>query len=186
MQFAAIVTIPDSLSPNTPAKNHPAVTEVSMAASTCAVAEMASNGPRFAVIGGQFAPSLGAELAGLGWRVIVNPDSDGRPVPALRLAMRSLPLVDAFWLHCGHACQSDSASKPCAPVSGEVFPRMAKAYETGRLKLGRIVVPVIQGKESWPWLVDIGFRQPFVELPDDGDPWAVVEANRSQVIGVST
>lgn len=152
------------------------VESVRMAVESCQAAKAAEPGPMIAVVRDQAdADEIGLAAGEGQWRVMVNSDSRGLVVPALRLAMRSLPLVDAFWIHCGH-------SGPELPQAA--FPRMAAAYEAGRLRLGRIVVPMVGGKEVWPWLVDIGFRQPFVELADDGDPWTVVEANRGQVIGV--
>lgn len=173
LKIAAIVVTSNRLPSG---KSRGGLESVRVAVEACQAAKVAEPGPMIAVVRDQAdVDRYGLKTGEGGWRVMIDSDPRGLIVPALRLAMRSLPLVDAFWLHCG-------LTGPEVPQGA--FPRMAAGYETGRLRLGRIVVPKVGGEECWPWLVDIGFRQPFVELADDGDPWTVVESNRGQVIGV--
>lgn len=179
MQFAAIVCLdqPSKSGSDMASVNGTAeVLKMIVAAeAACGEAGVAELGPKFAIVGSSAsAGELAGKLAGDGWRVIVNPSPERGVVPGLRVAMRALPLVDAFWLA---AMGAGSVTMP----QPTLFPGMARAYESGRLKLKRIVIPASAAGEGWPWLVDIGFRQPFVELADDGNPWSVVEANRSQV-----
>jgi len=179
MQFAAIVCLDQpsmSGSDVALAGGLPEVLRMVVAAeAACGEAGLAELGPKFAIVGSSgSAGELAGKLAGDGWRVIVNPNPERGVVQGLRVAMRALPLVDAFWL-AAMGAESFTVPQPT------VFPGMARAYESGRLKLKRIVIPAGAAGEGWPWLVDIGFRQPFVELADDGNPWSVVEANRSQV-----
>ncbi len=124
---------------------------------------------------------LMAETFGNGWNFLVNRNWQHGPVAGLRQAMRALPLMDGFYLACsgrGRLLGLDSEGNGRKPLRQA----MADAYLAGRTKLMRIVVPVVDGDDCWPWLVDIGFRQPFVELTDDGAPEAVIQANAAQVI----
>jgi hypothetical protein len=99
-----------------------------------------------------------------------------------RAAMQKLPLVDAFFL-----VSLDGREIADACISGgaigniPLWRRMADTYAAARLKLGRIVVPTRGGRPLWPWLIDIGFRQPFVELGDTSSFDDVLAANRTQV-----
>jgi hypothetical protein len=122
-----------------------------------------------------------AETFGNGWNFLVNPAWQHGPVPGLRQAMRALPLLDGFFLAC--TGRGPVLSLEQQDGSGKTLKSaMEDAYLAGRTKLMRIIVPVVAGEDCWPWLVDIGFRQPFVELADTGQPEQVLAANPSQVI----
>ena len=58
---------------------------------------------------------------------------------------------------------------------------MTARYLDARKKLGRIVTVGKPERPAWPWLVDIGFRQPFIELADGQPLDAVLAANITQV-----
>jgi hypothetical protein len=93
------------------------------------------------------------------------------------MAMERLPLVDAFFL----AVVDGTAFS----VKPDMLERMAETYIESRRKLGRIVVPLKNGKRFWPWLIDIGFRQPFVQLAKGAPLESMLATNTSQVVTVA-
>lgn len=99
-------------------------------------------------------------------------------VDALRTGLTNLPLLDAVYV-------ANTADEQVACLTADQFATMANAYAEARLSLKRILYPEIDGVRHWPWLIDIGFRQPFVELSDDTDPASVLDMNPEQVLSVT-
>lgn len=108
----------------------------------------------------------------MGAHTVTIPESG--VVASTRAGVSELPLVDAFFL-------LDCASPHIPAIDHTLLERMMSAYLDGRSRLIRIVVCTGEGEYYWPALIDFGFRQPFVELPDDGDLPDVLQANASQV-----
>ena len=107
-----------------------------------------------------------------GWRAVAEHEATARE--ALRHAMQKLALVDGFFL----------APFDAPSVERGILDAMIARYLDVRRKLGRIVVIERDGRQGWPWLVDIGFRQPFIELADGQPLEAVLAANAAQVHSV--
>jgi|GEM_PF-3827768 len=129
---------------------------------------------------------LGAEASAIrssvnceGWEILSISEEQSDPLAATRLAMQSLPLLDGFFLIDLGAMASESL--PLADQS-DLLQRMISNYMRERLNLMRVVVPVIGGRRAFPWLIDIGFRQPFIEREADAPLTAVLEASASQVL----
>ena len=59
-------------------------------------------------------------------------------------------------------------------------------YGASRASLMRIFMPTHQGERGHPMLVDIGFRQPFIDLPAGETARSVIEENQTQVKEVPT
>jgi len=118
------------------------------------------------------AQEVKAELNLPTWSFVYNESWQKGHVAGARVAMQSLPLVDGFFL----AACDENCLRPNS------LDALITRYLNVRLRLGRIVTPAGDtGHPCWPWLVDIGFRQPFVELPDDGKLATVLAANPTQV-----
>ena len=59
-------------------------------------------------------------------------------------------------------------------------------YIASRASLMRIFMPTYKGERGHPMLVDIGFRQPFVDLPHTESARKVIDDNHTQVREVPT
>lgn len=112
-----------------------------------------------------------------GVKVLVNPDPSQGQVSSLRLAMRSLD----FSTDCCVVWPVDCPLVKAADVSA-----LITAYAKWRASLMRILMPTYQGKRGHPMLVDIGFRQPFMELKPGQTARTVIDANPTQVKEVPT
>ncbi|MCK6439272.1 MAG: NTP transferase domain-containing protein [Planctomycetes bacterium] len=137
--------------------------------------EEIATGPRMVVLGPN-ADDVEAQVNAPGWELLHNEHWREGPVYGACMAMERLPLVDAFflWVLDGQPATTDE----------ETLERMTETYLVARRKLGRIVTPVVNGKRHWPWLIDIGFRQPFIELRKGADFERVLKANAGQVVDV--
>lgn len=108
---------------------------------------------------------------------IVNPDPSQGQISSLKLAMRSLD----FSTDCCVVWPVD-----CPLVQAADVRALIAAYAQWRASLMRIFMPVHGGKRGHPMLVDIGFRQPFMELKPGQSARAVIDANPTQVKEVPT
>ncbi|MBX3460919.1 MAG: nucleotidyltransferase family protein [Planctomycetes bacterium] len=112
----------------------------------------------------------GAQLADA--NVIVNLHPEQGQVSSLKLAFQ----------------QQDFSTDCCVcwPVDvplvnpGDVR-ALIDAYARWRASLMRIFIPTYKGKRGHPMLVDIGFRQPFMELKAEQNARKVIEDNPTQV-----
>lgn len=131
------------------------------------------------VVSGCDAEAVARELAQSDWEILQNPDWSGDPVSGVRASMRALPLLDAFLLvDCAKLGDAHGAFLDCA----DGIEQVVRCYQSARLDLMRVVVPLVNSQRSWPWLIDIGFRQPFVERDPAAGLEDVLTANASQVI----
>jgi molybdenum cofactor cytidylyltransferase len=117
----------------------------------------------------------GAALSGA--REIVNEHPEQGQISSLKLGMSALD----FSTDC---CVIWPVDVPL--VKPQDVRALIDAYATARASLMRIFIPTCEGKRGHPMLVDIGFRQPFLELPPGESARAVIEANPTQVMEVET
>jgi molybdenum cofactor cytidylyltransferase len=117
----------------------------------------------------------GAALSGA--REIVNEHPEQGQISSLKLGMSALD----FSTDC---CVIWPVDVPL--VKPQDVRALIDAYATARASLMRIFIPTWEGKRGHPMLVDIGFRQPFLELPPGESARAVIEANPTQVMEVET
>ncbi len=108
---------------------------------------------------------------GEGWQTCQCNEHDAL-IAMLQKAMRSLPLVDAFFL-VPHSTKITPSSALLAQLRDH--------YYTNRKKLTRIIVPYQDRKPLWPWLVDIGFRPVFMMLQPQESLEIILEREASQV-----
>lgn len=116
-----------------------------------------------------------AQLGGA--TVLVNTDPDQGQISSIKLGMLNLD----FSTDCCLIWPVD-----CPLVQAADIRALIDAYAKWRASLMRIFMPVHQGKRGHPMLVDIGFRQPFIDLAPGLSARAVVEANATQVKEVPT
>lgn len=108
-----------------------------------------------------------------GWEPIMNPHWEAGPAKGAAIAMQRLPLMDGLFMS---ACDES----PMIDL-GQHFDRMVDYFHQERLKLARVIIPTIKGEDAWPWLIDIGFRQYFVGLAEDGDFSEILEEFADQI-----
>lgn len=127
---------------------------------------------KFLVVLGKHAEVIqkGADLAGCG--VLVNEHPERGQLSSMQLGMSRLDFAtDAAFIW----------PVDCPLVRAEDLKALAQAYAKGRAALMRIFLPVNGGKRGHPMLVDIGFRQPFMELHNGQSARDVIAANPTQV-----
>ena len=127
---------------------------------------------RILVVVGKHAEQIrkGADLGGC--TVLVNENPERGQLSSMQLGMSKLDFAtDAAFLW----------PVDCPLVKPEDLKTLAQAYVKGRTALMRIFLPVNGGKRGHPMLVDIGFRQPFMELKHGQNARNVIEANPTQV-----
>ena len=107
-----------------------------------------------------------------GVNILVNPDPSQGQVSSLKLAMQSLD----FSTDCCVVWPVD-----CPLVRAADVRALIAAYEQWRASLMRVFIPTFGGKRGHPMLVDIGFRQPFMELGPGQSARTVIDANLTQV-----
>jgi molybdenum cofactor cytidylyltransferase len=132
---------------------------------------------RFLVVLGTDADAIraGARLSDA--RVIVNEHPEQGQVSSLKLAMRALD----FSTDC---CVVWPVDVPL--VNAQDVRALIDAYAKWRASLMRIFIPTHHGTRGHPMLVDIGFRQPFMELKESETARTVIDANPTQVMEVAT
>lgn len=127
---------------------------------------------RFHVVLGKDAKAIqaGARLREV--NVIVNPQPELGQVSSLKLAMQA----QDFSTDCCICWPVDVPLVRPADVRA-----LIDAYAQWRASLMRIFIPTHEGRRGHPMLVDIGFRQPFMELKADQTARKVIEDNHTQV-----
>jgi molybdenum cofactor cytidylyltransferase len=132
---------------------------------------------RFHVVLGKDAAAIraGAKLADA--NVIVNEHPEQGQVSSLKLGMRA----QDFSTDC---CIVWPVDVPLATASD--VRALIDAYAKWRASLMRIFIPTHQGKRGHPMLVDIGFRQPFMELAAGETARKVIDDKADQVKEVAT
>ncbi len=128
------------------------------------------------VVVGKHADAIqkGADLAGC--TILVNENPERGQLSSIQLGMSKLDFAtDAAFVW----------PVDCPLVKPEDLKALAQAYAKGRTSLMRIFVPCHGGHRGHPMLVDIGFRQPFMELKNGQTARAVIDANPTQVMEVS-
>jgi molybdenum cofactor cytidylyltransferase len=130
----------------------------------------------FAVLG-KDADSIrkGAKLDGV--TVLVNKHPEAGQVSSTRLGMENLD----FSTDCCVVWPVD-----CPLVKASDVRALIDTYAKTRANLMRILMPVHKGKRGHPMLVDIGFRQPFMELKAGETARKVIDDNHTQVREVPT
>lgn len=127
---------------------------------------------KFLVVVGKHAEAIqkGADLAGC--TVLVNENPERGQLSSMQLGMSKLDFAtDAAFVW----------PVDCPLVKPEDLKALAQAYTKGRTALMRIFVPCHGGHRGHPMLVDIGFRQPFMELKNGQTARNVIDANPTQV-----
>lgn len=109
--------------------------------------------------------------------VIVNEHPEQGQISSLKLGMSALD----FSTDC---CVVWPVDVPL--VKPQDVRALIDAYAAMRASLMRIFIPTFEGKRGHPMLVDIGFRQPFIDLPPSQSARDVVIANLTQVQEVET
>lgn len=117
----------------------------------------------------------GAKLDGV--TVLVNPEPARGQVSSIQMGMQNLD----FSTDCCLVWPVD-----CPLVEASDVRALIEAYAGWRASLMRIFMPVYQGERGHPMLVDIGFRQPFMELKEGETARKVIEDNPTQVKEVPT
>lgn len=117
----------------------------------------------------------GAKLEGV--TVLVNHEPVRGQVSSIQLGMQSLD----FSTDCCLVWPVD-----CPLVEAGDVRALIETYAGWRASLMRIFMPTYQGERGHPMLVDIGFRQPFMELKDGETARKVIEDNPTQVKEVPT
>ena len=116
----------------------------------------------------------GADLAGC--TILINENPERGQLSSIQLGMSKLDFA------------TDAAlvwPVDCPLVKPEDIKALAQVYARGRTALMRIFLPCHGGHRGHPMLVDIGFRQPFMELKNGQTARAVIDANPTQVMEVS-
>lgn len=109
--------------------------------------------------------------------VLINPDPAQGQISSTRLGMQNLD----FSTDCGVIWPVD-----CPLVQAADVRALVDSYVKWRTSLMRIFVPTHKGRRGHPMLVDIGFRQPFMELPPGATARKVIDDNHTQVMEVPT
>jgi molybdenum cofactor cytidylyltransferase len=132
---------------------------------------------RFHVVLGKDAAAIrsGAKLADAS--VIVNEHPEQGQVSSLKLGMRA----QDFSTDCCIVWPVDVPLVRASDVRA-----LIDAYAKWRASLMRIFIPTHKGKRGHPMLVDIGFRQPFMELAANETARKVIEDKADQVKEVAT
>jgi molybdenum cofactor cytidylyltransferase len=112
----------------------------------------------------------GAKLEGV--TVLVNKRPEDGQVSSTRLGMENLD----FSTDCCVVWPVD-----CPLVKSSDVRALIDTYAKTRANLMRILMPVYKGKRGHPMLVDIGFRQPFMELKQGETARKVIDDNHTQV-----
>jgi molybdenum cofactor cytidylyltransferase len=117
----------------------------------------------------------GAKLGGV--TVLVNRHPEQGQVSSTRLGMENLD----FSTDCCIVWPVD-----CPLVKPSDVRALIDTYARTRANLMRILMPIYKGERGHPMLVDIGFRQPFMELKPGETARKVIEDNHTQVREVPT
>lgn len=117
----------------------------------------------------------GAKLDGV--TVLENKQPERGQVSSIQLGMENLD----FSTDCCIVWPVD-----CPLIEPGDVRALIETYATTRASLMRILMPTHKGERGHPMLVDIGFRQPFMELQQGETARKVIEDNHTQVREVPT
>lgn len=117
----------------------------------------------------------GANLEGV--TVLVNKQPERGQVSSIQLGMENLD----FSTDCCVVWPVD-----CPLIEPGDVRALIETYAGTRASLMRILMPTHKGERGHPMLVDIGFRQPFMELQEGETARKVIEDNHTQVREVAT
>lgn len=109
-------------------------------------------------------------------RTIVNDDPDRGQISSIKLGLDALD----FATDCALIWPVD-----CPLIQPDDIRALVTAYAANRASLTRIVLPSHNGERGHPMLVDLGFRQTFIDLPADQTARDVIDANPTQVLEVA-
>lgn len=124
------------------------------------------------VVLGRDADAIRAGVDLTGCRVLINEAPTRGQLSSLRLGMSALDFsTDAFLVW----------PVDCPLVRPRTVQSLIAAYAQWRRNLIRILLPVHAGQRGHPMLVDIGFRQPFMQLPEGESARKVIDDNPTQV-----
>jgi molybdenum cofactor cytidylyltransferase len=112
----------------------------------------------------------GAELADA--KIVLNPEPERGQISSLKLGLGALD----FSTDCAVCWPVDVPLVSPADVRA-----LVSAYEHWRASLMRVFIPTHGGTRGHPMLVDIGFRQPFMDLPPNQTARDLIEAKQDQV-----
>ncbi len=132
---------------------------------------------RFHVVLGKDAEAIRANAKLADANVIINAHPEHGQVSSLKLGMSALD----FSTDC---CVVWPVDVPLVRA-GDVR-AMIDAYAKWRASLTRIFIPTHKGKRGHPMLVDIGFRQPIMELSENETARKVIDDKADQVKEVVT
>lgn len=117
----------------------------------------------------------GAELKNA--TLLVNENPDTGQISSIKLGMANLD----FSTDCAVIWPVD-----CPLVKPADVQALIETYAGWRASLMRIFIATHRGERGHPMLVDIGFRQPFMELKENETARTVIDANPTQVKEVET
>ncbi|MCA8912113.1 MAG: nucleotidyltransferase family protein [Planctomycetes bacterium] len=117
----------------------------------------------------------GCNLEGV--TVLENPDPSHGQISSIKLGMENLD----FSTDCCLVWPVD-----CPLIEPGDVKALLETYAGWRASLMRIFIPTHQGERGHPMLVDIGFRQPFIDLPEGETARKVIDDNHTQVKEVPT
>lgn len=130
----------------------------------------------FVVVGKDGDPiRAGANLEGV--TVLENKNPDQGQISSIQLGMANLD----FSTDCSIVWPVD-----CPLVEPGDVRALIDTYAASRASLMRIFMPTHKGERGHPMLVDIGFRQPFLDLPEGETARKVIDDNHTQVREVPT
>jgi molybdenum cofactor cytidylyltransferase len=124
------------------------------------------------VVLGRDAEAIGAGATLEGANVVLNPEPARGQLSSLQVGLSALD----FSTDCAVCWPVDVPLVTAADVRA-----LVAAYHGWRASLMRVFVPTFGGERGHPMLVDIGFRQPFLELPPTASARDVIEARAAQV-----
>ena len=129
------------------------------------------------VVLGREADAIRAGCTLDGVTVLINPEPARGQISSTRMGMENLD----FSTDCCVIWPVD-----CPLIQPSDVRALIETYAATRASLMRILMPVYKGERGHPMLVDIGFRQPFMELQPGETARKVIEDNHTQVREVPT
>lgn len=137
---------------------------------------LAAGVEKIIVVLGKDAREIQRRVNFAGCIVLVNEQPELGMIHSMRLGMAALDFAtDAAFIW----------PVDCPLVRKDDLLALAEAYASGRGALMRIFIPTFGGRRGHPMLVDVGFRQPFMELKPGETARDVIDRNPTQVCDVS-
>jgi molybdenum cofactor cytidylyltransferase len=132
---------------------------------------------RLFVVLGKDADAIRAAASLEGVTVLVNEQPERGQASSIQLGMENLD----FSTDCCIVWPVD-----CPLIEPGDVRALIETYGATRASLMRIFMPTHRGERGHPMLVDIGFRQPFMELKQGESARKVIDDNHTQVREVPT